>query len=109
MTLVLDVLTTLLLCAGGAFVFIGGLGALRLPDLYTRIHAAGLTDTLGPLLVLCGCMLQAGPSLAAVKLAAILVFLLLTAPTATYALANAARLANVHPLWIPSGKVKAPR
>jgi multicomponent Na+:H+ antiporter subunit G len=96
----LDWLLTLLFTVGGAFVFIGGIGALRLPDVYTRIHAAGLTDTLGPMFVLGACILQAGFSLAALKLAAILVFLLLTTPTATHALANAARLADVRPLRI---------
>jgi len=101
MSLLLDIATALLLVAGGAFVFIGGLGALRMPDVYTRMHAAGLTDTMGTILVLIGLLPQAGWSLAAVKLLAILVFLLLTTPTATYALANAARLASVAPLRVP--------
>lgn len=97
MSLVIDALSFVLLTSGGAFVFIGGLGALRMPNLYTRMHAAGLTDTLGPILVLTGIMLQAGWSLSSFKLAAILLFLLMTSPTATYALANAALLAGMHP------------
>lgn len=72
-----------------------------MPDLYTRIHAASLTDTMGAVLVIVGIMLQAGLSLAAVKLAAILLFLLLTSPTASNALASAALLAGLR----PSGKV----
>jgi len=95
--LVLDFASWVLLLTGGAFVFIGGIGALRMPDFYTRMHAASLTDTLGTILVLLGIILQAGVSLAAVKLAAIMVFLLLTCPTAAYALANAARLARLAP------------
>jgi len=95
--LVLDFASWVLLLTGGAFVFIGGIGALRMPDFYTRMHAASLTDTLGTILVLLGIILQAGLSLAAVKLAAIMVFLLLTCPTAAYALANAARLARLAP------------
>lgn len=97
MELVLDFASWVLLLTGGAFVFIGGIGALRMPDFYTRMHAASLTDTLGTILVLLGIILQAGLSLAAVKLAAIMVFLLLTCPTAAYALANAARLARLAP------------
>jgi len=93
----LDVASWILLVAGGGFIFVGGLGALRMPDFYTRMHAASLTDTLGTILVLSGVILQAGWSLAAVKLAAIMVFLLLTCPTAAYALANAARLAGQRP------------
>ena len=95
MSFAFDIASWILLIAGGAFVFIGGLGALRMPDFYTRMHAASLTDTLGTILVLSGIMLQAGLSLATLKLLAILVFLLLTGPTAAYALANAARLAGV--------------
>jgi multicomponent Na+:H+ antiporter subunit G len=97
-SLVLDAASFVLFVIGGAFIFVGGLGVLRMPDLYTRMHPAGLTDTMGTSLVLTGCVLQAGLALATVKLAAILVFLLLTTPTATYALANAARLAGVVPL-----------
>lgn len=95
MQAVLDIASWGLLIAGGAFVFVGGLGALRMPDFYTRMHAASLTDTLGTILVLSGIVLQAGLSLATVKLLAIMIFLLLTGPTAAYALANAARLAGV--------------
>lgn len=93
----LDVASWVLLVLGGIFIFVGGVGALRMPDLYTRIHGASLTDTLGTMLVLLGMLLQAGLSLATIKLAAIMVFLLLTCPTATYALANAARLDGLRP------------
>lgn len=94
---VLDVLSWVLLLTGGGFVLAGGIGVMRLPDLYTRMHAASLTDTLGTLLILGGIMLQAGLTLATIKLAAIALFLLLTGPTATYALANAALLSGVLP------------
>jgi len=97
MTLLLDIASWALLSLGGAFVFVGGLGALRMPDLYTRIHAASLTDTMGAALIIAGVMLQAGASLAAIKLAAILLFLLLTSPTSSNALASAALLAGLRP------------
>ena len=93
----LDIFSWGLLTAGGAFVLIGGIGALRMPDLYTRMHAASLTDSMGAILVLTGIMLQAGLSLATIKLAAILLFLLLTGPTASNALAGAALLSGVRP------------
>ena len=97
MAVLLDVLSWAMLLAGAGFVLVGGIGVLRLPDLYTRMHAGSLTDTLGTLLILGGIMLQAGLSLATIKLAAIAVFLLLTGPTAAYALANAALLAGLLP------------
>jgi len=97
MALAIDILSWVLLSLGGVFVFIGGLGALRMPNLYTRIHAASLTDTMAAVLIIGGIMLQAGLTLATIKLAAILLFLLLTSPTASNALASAAILAGVQP------------
>lgn len=94
---VLDVLSWILLITGGACVLIGGIGGLRLPDFYTRIHAASLTDTMATILIFTGLMLQSGLSLASLKLFAIMLFLLLTGPTATYALANAALLSGLKP------------
>jgi len=93
----LDMLSWVMLLVGGGFVLVGGIGVIRLPDLYTRMHAASLTDTLGTMLILGGIMLQAGLTLASIKLAVIVLFLLLTGPTATYALANAALLSQVMP------------
>jgi multicomponent Na+:H+ antiporter subunit G len=97
MTLAIDILSWVLLSLGGVFVFIGGLGALRMPNLYTRMHAASVTDTMAAVLIIGGIMLQAGLTLATIKLAAILLFLLLTSPTASNALASAAILAGVQP------------
>ena len=93
----LDIVSLVLMSAGGAFVFIGGLGALRMPDLFTRMHAASVTDSMGPILIIGGIILQAGLTLASVKLMAILLFLLLTGPTASNALASASLLAGNRP------------
>lgn len=98
MAILLDVLSWLLLLAGSAFVIIGGVGVLRLPDVYTRMHAAGITDTLGAGLILGGLMIQGGWTQVTVKLIMILAFLLFTSPTATYALANAAFTRGLAPV-----------
>jgi multicomponent Na+:H+ antiporter subunit G len=98
-----------LVFAGAAFCLIGAIGVLRFPDVYSRMHAAGITDTLGALLVLAGLMLLAGLSLALVKLLFILAFLWMASPTATHALAKAARHGGVHPkLTGGSGEEGAP-
>ena len=97
MAALIDTLSWVLLSLGGLSVLIGGIGALRMPDLYTRMHAASVTDSMGAILVLLGIMLQAGWSLATIKLIAILIFLLLTSPTSSYALASAALLAGTRP------------
>jgi len=94
----IDVLSWLLLTLGGISVLVGGIGALRMPDLYSRMHAASVTDSLGAILVLSGAMLQAGLTLATIKLAAILLFLLLTSPTSSYALASAALISGAKPM-----------
>ncbi|MEM1412847.1 MAG: monovalent cation/H(+) antiporter subunit G [Pseudomonadota bacterium] len=93
-----DILCAAMGIAGGFFVLVGGIGALRMPDLFTRMHAASLTDTLGSLLILSALMIQFGLSLATLKLVAIAIFLLFTSPVASYALANAALLSGHRPI-----------
>ncbi len=97
MDVVLDTASWILLTLGGFFVLIGGIGALRMPDLYTRMHAASVTDSIAPMLVIAGLLLQSGFTLPSVKLLAILLFLLLTGPTASNALASAALLSGKKP------------
>jgi multicomponent Na+:H+ antiporter subunit G len=63
---------------------------LRMPDFYTRGHAAGITDTLGAGLILLGLMFQAGVSLISAKLVMVLFFLYVTSPTSTHALFKSA-------------------
>ncbi|HEY9531031.1 MAG TPA: monovalent cation/H(+) antiporter subunit G, partial [Burkholderiales bacterium] len=69
MSALLDAASWILLAAGGFFCIVGGIGVLRMPDFYTRLHAAGVNDTLGAGLLLLGLILQAGWSLVAAKLA----------------------------------------
>lgn len=84
--------------AGAVLSVIGGVGMHRFPDFYTRVHAAGTTDTLCAALFLLGLGLQAGISLASLKLFLIFAFLFLTSPTAAHALANTATQANLKPV-----------
>ena len=93
----LDILSWALLLGGGAFVMIGGIGLLRLPDFYTRLHAAGITDTLGAGLIILGMMVAGGLSLVTVKLVLLGALIFLTSPTATHAIANAAFTAGLEP------------
>ncbi|MCU0305107.1 MAG: monovalent cation/H(+) antiporter subunit G [Thermoanaerobaculales bacterium] len=93
-----EVLSWICILVGSLFVIIGGIGLLRLPDFYTRIHAAGITDTLGAWLILLGLMLHEGFTLNAAKLATLLFFLLATSPLGSHALAKAAFLRGLDPL-----------
>jgi multicomponent Na+:H+ antiporter subunit G len=93
----LDILSWALLLGGGAFCMIGALGLLRMPDFYTRMHAASVTDTVGAVLMLLGLLLQAGLTLIGVKLLIIAALLLFTSPTASHALARAAMVRGLKP------------
>jgi multicomponent Na+:H+ antiporter subunit G len=97
-SLALDLASGLLLGAGGAFCLVGSFGLLRMPDFYTRLHAASVSDALGAGLILLGLILQAGWTLVAAKLAVIGLLLFFTSPAATHALARAARARGLEPL-----------
>lgn len=104
--LILNLISAGLLAAGSIFVLIGAFGLIRLPDFYTRLHAAGITDTLGAELILLGLMFQAGLSLVTVKLILISLFIFFTSPTATHAVANAARVMGLKPMLVPDKDLK---
>lgn len=98
MSAALDILSWILLASGGAFCVIGALGLLRMPDFFTRMHAASVTDTLGAGMILLGLMLQSGFTLVTVKLIVIGLLIFFTSPTATHALARAALARGLKPL-----------
>lgn len=98
MDLVLDILSWACIAVGGAACIIGSLGLVRLPEVYCRMHAAGIVDTAGIGFILLGLALQTGFTLGLAKLAMILVFVLLTSPTTCHALCRAAAYSGVHPL-----------
>ena len=98
MAILLDIVSWVLLLTGAGFAIVGTIGLLRLPDVYSRMHAAGITDTLGVGLILGGLMFQAGFTIVTVKLGLILIFLMFTSPTSTYALANAAFSRGLKPV-----------
>ncbi len=98
MAMVVDYLSAALLLLGSFFVVVGGIGVLRMPDVFTRMHAAGLTDTMGSFFILTGLMLQTGFDGVTLRLALVLAFLWFTSPVATHALAKAALHGKVRPI-----------
>ena len=86
------------LLAGAAFLLVGAIGLVRLPDFFTRVHATGVIDTMGTALILLGLFILAGWTLPAVKIVLIFGFMMLTGPTATHALAKAALHGRLDPL-----------
>lgn len=83
---------------GGLLAITGSVGVLRFPDVYTRLHAASVTDTAAMTLTIVGMALLSPDLLVVFKLAAIWLFLFLTGPTASHALANAALTAGQEPM-----------
>ena len=98
MTTLVDVLSWVCLVGGGFFCVVGAVGLLRMPDFYTRMHAASVIETLGAGLILFGLVLQAGFTLVAVKLLMLGVLIFFASPTATHALARAAMVRGHKPL-----------
>ena len=94
----LDALSWACLGIGVTFALIGAIGMLRLPDVFSRMHAAGIIDACAAGLVLLGLAWQAPSWLVAVKLFLIYVFILYTSPTVTHALARAALSGGCKPM-----------
>lgn len=88
---ILEILSAICLMAGAFFSLTGAWGLFRFPDFFTRVHAASVTDSLATILIIIGLVLLTDFGLIAVKLIFILIFLLLTGPTASHALAKSAR------------------
>lgn len=91
------IVSWILLVLGSLFCLIGTLGLMRLPDFYTRVHAASIIDSLGTILILLGLLTQTQDWLVISKLILILLFMMLTGPTAVHALAHTASLSGKDP------------
>ncbi|ASJ72936.1 monovalent cation/H(+) antiporter subunit G [Granulosicoccus antarcticus] len=93
-----------LLLIGCVFVVTGAVGMIRMPDLYTRLHAGSVTDTGGAIFISLALILQSvfvfGSAMAAIKVLLIMFFTLFTAPTASHALAKTALLSGLVPVDI---------
>ena len=97
MSVLVDILSGISLLAGSFFCVVGGTGLLRMPDFFTRMHAASETETLGAGLILFGLTLQAGFTLVTVKLLMIGLMIFFASPTASHAIARAALLSGIKP------------
>ena len=104
MTLLIDGLSIVSLFAGAFFCLVGAIGLLRMPNFFTRMHAASVLETLGAGLILLGLMLQAGWSLITAKLLMIGLLVFFASPTASHALARAAITHGLKPKATPLGE-----
>jgi len=98
MALALDILSWASIVAGLFFMIVGTIGVLRMPDVFTRLHAAGMTDTMGAGFLVLGMCLQAGLGLVLVRLLFVYAFLTFTSPISTHALARGALAGGAVPI-----------
>lgn len=92
-----EALSASLLLCGAGFMFLGSVGLLRLPDFYTRTHAATKVDTVGMMFLLGGLAVYQGFSLSALKLLLVVAFVGAVSPVAAHALSRAARRSGLRP------------
>lgn len=92
--MIITILQMVTISLGVFFLFTGTVGLIRMPDVFTRMHATTKCDTLGVGLVLAGLMLRAGSWQSLVKLALILLFMWLTSPTVAHLVGQAAWLSG---------------
>ena len=99
MTFLQDAVAVILVLGGTFFMLVGSIGINRLPDFFTRAHAAGKVDTLGILMFLTGLAVFEGFTLTSAKLLLIIVFVAFTSPVAAHALARRALLYGMKPWY----------
>ena len=102
--LIANIFSFVLILLGSFLLVSGAVGLLRFPDFYTRMHAAGITDTLAATFIIIGLILISGWNLNILKLLMILLFILFTGPTANHALAKAAQHGGLHPKISSNGE-----
>jgi multicomponent Na+:H+ antiporter subunit G len=87
--MLLNILSWVLILSGSAFTLIGAIGTLRFPDFWSRLHAASVSESAGMILLVSGMCLHSGFTLITVKLIIIAIFIFITGPTSTHAVASA--------------------
>jgi len=97
MNIFVEILCWALILSGSFFVVVGAFGTYRFPDFWSRLHAASITDSAGVILLLIGMGIYSGLTLITFKLFVIGLFLFITGPTSTHAVANAALVSGLKP------------
>jgi len=81
--------------AGSMFLFLGSLGLVRMPDVYNRMQAGTKTSTLGSILFLIGIAIGFGFKIYIAKILILILFIIITNPISSHALARAAHLFGI--------------
>jgi multicomponent Na+:H+ antiporter subunit G len=94
----MEFISSLLMLAGSFFFLISALGVVKFPDVFTRMHAASKSSSLGIALVLAGVCFHFQDWIVFLKGSLIVFFIFLTAPVAAHILGRAAFLTRA-PVW----------
>jgi multicomponent Na+:H+ antiporter subunit G len=97
-TVLVEIASWLCILLGSFFTLTGAFGLVRMPEVFTRMHAASVVDTLGVGFLILGMGLQAGFGLITLKLMFLLALFFFTGPVVTHALAQACLHENVQPV-----------
>lgn len=93
-----DVLTLLVMVGGSCFMLLAAVGVVRMPDLYTRMHAATKVGTVGVIGVMLAVALHFGELGTTTRALLIVLFFLITAPVAAHMIGRSAYLSRT-PMW----------
>ncbi|MCB1423364.1 MAG: monovalent cation/H(+) antiporter subunit G [Nitratireductor sp.] len=100
--MIIEVVAGILVIVGAFFALVAAVGLIRLPDVYSRMHAASKAGTVGSGLMMIALAVISADGSTAIRALAGLLFFILTAPIAAHLLARAAYKVG-YPLW--SGSV----
>jgi multicomponent Na+:H+ antiporter subunit G len=98
LTIVVDIASWICILLGSFFTLVGAFGLVRMPEVFTRMHAASVIETLGVGFLILGMCLQVGFTLITAKLIFLMLLFLFTAPVVTHALAQACLYEGIKPL-----------
>tara|TARA_R100001143_G_C3361275_1_gene136311 strand:- start:26960 stop:27304 length:345 start_codon:yes stop_codon:yes gene_type:complete len=93
------IISILFVCLGILLMLVGSIGIIRLPDFYSRTHSVSKSDTLGIIFVILGLVIYEGLNQSSLKLILIVLFLALSNPIGTHALARAAMVKGLIPFF----------
>lgn len=101
-----NIISILFVVMGIVFMLVGSIGIIRLPDFYSRTHAASKSDTLGIIFVILGLVIYEGFTQSSLKLILVVLFIALSNPVGTHALARAALKKGLNPFFTDDDRVQ---
>tara|TARA_B100000686_G_C16171224_1_gene656372 strand:- start:151 stop:471 length:321 start_codon:yes stop_codon:yes gene_type:complete len=100
MGIVFSYFSNFMLIIGSLFLLIGAIGLIRMPDVFTRMHAASVMETAGASLIILGLIINTGFTIVSLKLIVILLAIFYISSVATHALARACIHDDLKPIAI---------